>query len=362
MFTMKVRLLILFLFISTAYNIRAQQSEIVSFEEPVAELGTIIDDQGEVSHRFTFTNLTDDSLQVERVTTSCGCTSTTWSKGPIPSGDMGFIVIQFDPYNRPGPFEKYAVVHYKERPDSLILKIKGFVEPASESMAELYPLKIGALRAKEKFLDLGTITKKTLYSQSFEVYNDGDQILVFADDMEGPNHITVTFEPYTLRPKSKGKIWIHYDVRAKNDLGFFREDIAIFTYEQDDARKDFTITATLLDIPAEMTPKSPKVHFAKTEIDFGIKQQGDTVNVQFHVQNQGQSALQFKKVFGNCNCIRVSMEKELLSPGESTNIAVRFLTHDRVGNQEKTVTIFTDDPQLPVAILTLKGRLRGPRI
>ena len=358
---MNFQVIFIFILLSTAITIKAQQLEVVSFEEPVAELGTIIDDQGVVSHRFTFTNLTSGLLQVEKVATSCGCTSTNWSTDPISAGEEGFIEIQFDPYNRPGPFEKNAVVHYKEQPDSLILKIKGFVEPASESVAEHYPLKMGALRTKQKFLDLGTITKKSLYSQSFEVYNDGDQILVFSDDMEGPNHITVTFEPYTLKPKSKGKVWVHYDVRAKNDLGFFREDIAIFTYEQIDARKDFSVTATLLDLPVEINAKSPKVYFSKTKIDFGVKQQGDTVNVQFPVQNQGQSTLQLKKVFGNCNCIRVKMEKNQLSPGESTNIAVRFLTHDRLGNQEKIVTIFTDDPQLPVAILTIKGRLRGPR-
>ncbi len=358
---MNIRLIFIFILLSTAITIKAQQLEVVSFEEPIAELGTIIDDQGVVSHRFTFTNLTSGLLQVEKVTTSCGCTSTNWSTGPISAGEEGFIEIQFDPYNRPGPFEKNAVVHYKEQPDPLILRIKGFVEPASESVAEHYPLKMGALRTKQKFLDLGTITKKSLYSQSFEVYNDSDQILVFSDDMEGPNHITVTFEPYTLKPKSKGKVWVHYDVRAKNDLGFFREDIAIFTYEQEDARKDFSVTATLLDIPTEMNSKSPRVYFTKTEIDFGVKQQGDTVNVQFPIKNQGQSALRLKKVFGSCNCIRINLETDLLNPGESTNIAVRFLTKDRLGNQKKTVTIFTDDPQQPVAILTLKGRLRGPR-
>ena len=142
---MKIRLFLVFLLVSLAFNISAQQSKVVSFGEPVADLGTIIDDQGMVNHRFTFTNLTSGSLQVEKVTTSCGCTSTNWSTDPIPAGEMGFILIQFDPYNRPGPFEKYAVVYYKDQHDSLKLKIKGFVEPASESVAEAYPVKMGEL-------------------------------------------------------------------------------------------------------------------------------------------------------------------------------------------------------------------------
>jgi len=64
------------------------------------------------------------------------------------------------------------------------------------------------------------------------------------------------------------------------------------------------VTATLLDLPNERNTESPKIYFSKTIIDFGVKQQGDTVDVQFSVQNLGKSVLQLKKVFGNCNCIR----------------------------------------------------------
>lgn len=356
---MGVRLFCVFVLILTEFPLLSQES--ILFQEPVADLGTIIDNQGAVNHQFAFTNETADPLQVEKVSTTCGCTSTDWSANTIEPGGSGYVQVQFDPYNRPGPFEKHAVVHFKRRPDSVTLKIKGFVKPAYESVSEAFPVKMGDLRVETRSLDLGTITGRRLYSKSFEVYNEGDQILVFADDMEGPNHITVTFEPYTLKPKSKGKIWVHYDVNAKNDLGFFREAIAIFTYEPEDTRKEFSVSATLLDLPSAVSPESPRIHFDHTEIDFGIKQQGDTVNVKFTVQNYGRSPLQLKKVFGSCNCIRVKPEKYQLKPGEISDISVKFLTQDRLGNQEKTVTVFTDDPQTPVAILKLKGLLRGPR-
>ena len=353
--------LLLVLVLLTTLTLHAQPTQFVSFEQQIADLGTIVDNQGVINSKFEFKNISDSPLAIDKVTTSCGCTSTNWSNISISAGEQGFVDIQFDPYNRPGPFEKYATVHFKDQSDSIVLKIKGFVEPASESIEDEFPLKMGNLRAKVKFMDLGTITRKALFSKSFEVYNESSQILVFSDDMKGPNHITITFEPYTLKPKSKGKIWVHYDVSAKNDLGFFREDISIFTYEQKDAQKDFTITATLLDIPVQKTASSPKIYFDKTQIDFGIKQQGDTVTVQYPVHNRGKTKLELKKIFGNCNCIRAQVGKDQLKPGESTNINVMFLTHDRLGNQEKTVTVFTDDPQTPVAILTLKGRLRGPR-
>jgi hypothetical protein len=344
-----------------SYFILQAQPPMVLFHEPEAELGVIIDNQGVVAHKFNFSNKSAHPIAVDKVSTSCGCTSTNWTTEVIGPGSKGFVEVQLDPYNRPGPFEKFVTVFLKDHEDSIVLKIKGFVKPGTASVAEAFPIKMGNLRVIQNTLDLGTITKKALHSRSFEVYNEGDQILVFADDMEGPNHITVTFEPYTLKPKSKGKIWVHYDVKAKKDLGFFREDIAVFTYESQNSRKVFSVSATLLDLPEERSADAPRVYFNETELDFGIKKQGDTVNVKFDLQNQGRSSLMLKKVFGNCNCIRVNPEKYQVNPGETSSIDVMFLTNDRLGNQEKTVTVFTDDPLMPVAILKLKGRLRGPR-
>ncbi len=358
---MNTRFFVLSLLLTLSVSLQAQQTTLVAFDEPIADLGTIIDNQGAVSHRFSFVNNSQDPVAVEKVSTSCGCTSTNWSQELIGNGSEGFVEVQFDPYNRPGPFEKQAIVHFEGWSDSLTLVVKGFVKPAPASMVEAYPVKMGALRVQSRFLDLGTITGRSLYSKSFDVYNESAQILVFSDDMAGPNHITVTYEPYTLKPGKTGKMWVHYDITAKRDLGYFSEDIGIFTYEDGDSRKDFTVTATLLDLPASASAESPKVSFDKTEIDFGIRQQGDTINVVFPVRNNGRTKLSLKKIFGNCNCIQVRPNALTIDPGEDTEIAVRFTTDERLGNQEKTVTVFTDDPLLPVAILKIKGRLRGSR-
>lgn len=353
---MNTRVLLIFLLAMSGLGAYSQKS--VKFQQPEADLGTIIDNQGVVDHQFTFTNQTSRPVLVDKVTASCGCTSIDWSADPVNSGDNGFVIVQFDPNNRPGPFEKHVIVNFKDYPDSVQLTIKGFVQPASASVEEEFPIQIGMLRVKQQFLDLGTTTSKSLFSKSFPVYNQGNQILIFSDDMAGPNHITVTFEPYTLKPRSTGKMWIHYDVRAKNDLGFFSEDISIFTYESTDSRKDFSVSATLLDAPLAVSPESPRVQFDRTEVDFGIKQQGDTVNASFQLRNIGQSTLQLKKIFGNCNCIKVRPGFKEVGPGAMAEISVSFITTERIGNQEKTVTIFTDDPLMPVAILKLKGRLR----
>ncbi len=333
----------------------------VEFESTQLQLGKVMETEGVVKHRFSFTNRGEGPLQVDRVEASCGCTSPSWSKDPIAVGSRGFVDVQFDPHNRPGPFNKSLVVYYKQSEATSSLSLEGFVVPKPKSLEVEFPLVIGDLRLKNRFMNLGNITSKGLYAQSFETYNDSKDILVFSDHMEGPDHITITFEPYTLKPGARGLLWVHYDVAAKKDLGYFRENVAIFTYESNQPRKDLVVTATLIDVPPSSGVEQPKVYFPEAILDFGIKQQGDTVEVSYSLRNRGQATLVVKKAQPSCNCLRVSLASSNIQPGDSTTIKAVFFTHDRLGNQHKTISVFTNDPVQPVYVLTLKGLLRGPR-
>ena len=339
----------------------AQDSVKVQYEQSLYKLGKVMEAEGVVKHRFNFTNTGSQALEIDRIEVSCGCTSPSWSEGLISAGNRGFVEVNFDPHNRPGPFEKSLIVHYKGSKLTSILTIKGFVVPRPESVDAEFPLLIGDLRFKQRFLNLGNVSSKGLFAKSFEVYNSSSNILVFQDHMEGPDHITITFEPYTLKPNSRGLMWVHYDVAAKNDLGYFREDVAIFTYESETPRKDLVVTTTLMDLPKAKGGDQPQAYFEESIVDFGIKQQGDTVSVSFPLHNQGQLPLEIKKAFPSCNCLQVAVTDTRIEPGDSTQIRAVFYSHQRLGNQHKTITVFTNDPQLPVMVLTLKGLLRGPR-
>ena len=339
----------------------AQDSVQIRYEKSLYKLGKVMEADGVVKHRFSFTNLGTQAVEIDRVEVSCGCTAPSWSQGAIAGGQKGYVDVNFDPHNRPGPFDKSLTVHYKQSQLTSVLTIKGFVVPRPESVEAEFPLQIGDLRFKQRFLNLGNVSSRGLYAKSFEVYNSSSNILVFQDHMEGPDHITITFEPYTLKPKSRGLMWVHYDVAAKDDLGYFREDVAIFTYESKEPRKDLVITTTLMDLPKATTGDQPQAYFSETIQDFGIKQQGDTVFVNYPLHNKGQLPLEIKKAFPSCNCVRVSVDDTTVAAGDSTQIKAMFLTHQRLGNQHKTITVFSNDPQQPVMVLTLKGLLRGPR-
>jgi Protein of unknown function (DUF1573) len=84
-----------------------------------------------------------------------------------------------------------------------------------------------------------------------------------------------------------------------------------------------------------------------------------TAVAHFKYQNTGTSPVHFKSVRASCGCTTTQTQKEVVNPGETGEIVATFNIGDRTGQQMKTVTVQTDDPNPTQAttILTLKATI-----
>src|SRR6266850_3187843 len=82
-----------------------------------------------------------------------------------------------------------------------------------------------------------------------------------------------------------------------------------------------------------------------------------TAVAHFKYQNTGTTPVRFKSVKASCGCTATQSQKELVNPGEKGEIVATFNIGDRTGQQMKTVTVQTDDPNptQTTTILTLKA-------
>jgi len=80
----------------------------VTFKEMVYNFKTV-DFNSDVSHSYIFTNTSNSPVTINRVTPSCGCTTTDYTKGPIMPGRTGTISIKYDS-SREGYFSKTVTV------------------------------------------------------------------------------------------------------------------------------------------------------------------------------------------------------------------------------------------------------------
>jgi hypothetical protein len=96
------------------------------FEEISYNFGEII--QGEqMNYTFFFKNVGKQNLIIYNVETSCGCTTSTYSKEPIKTGENGEIEIIFDTKNKIGEVNTYILVTANTYPGQVMLTLSANV-------------------------------------------------------------------------------------------------------------------------------------------------------------------------------------------------------------------------------------------
>lgn len=76
---------------------------------------------------FQFQNISPDTMLLQTVRTSCGCTAANWTESPLAPGDSGEVRIEYDAYQS-GDFDKKIRVFFDVQRKPEILRIKGTVQ------------------------------------------------------------------------------------------------------------------------------------------------------------------------------------------------------------------------------------------
>jgi len=334
----------------------------IAFSESQHDFGTIEEVDGSVKHTFEVYNISTDTLFLESVRASCGCTTPFWSKEGILPGDTGRIEVAYNPLNRPGKFDKSVTVKSSLQPTVKILKIEGYVNPKSLSVEENYPSEIGAIRFKSKFLNFGTITTKEAVTKTFDIYNQSKDTVRFLDRSVNGEFLRVKVLPTELAPNEKAEIVVTYAPKMRGDLGFLNDQLVMFTDEVAHSNKSLNVIATVLEYFPPMTEeelaKAPHIDFEEEDFDFGSIDQGDSLVHAFSFKNTGGSPLNIRKIKSSCDCTISEADKNDIAAGESGLITVIFDTKQRRGPQVKRVTLFTNDPTAPAKDLVIKAYVK----
>jgi uncharacterized cupredoxin-like copper-binding protein len=118
--------------------------------------------------------------------------------------------------------------------------------------------------------------------------------------------------------------------------------------------KNFLVIFIISTISIMPQMLGPKVSVQQLDHDFGDVNQGDIVKHTYVISNNGGDLLKILDVKASCGCTAAKPEKNELNPGESTDLVVSFNSKGRKGPQNKTVTVTTNDPEMPNISLTFK--------
>jgi hypothetical protein len=95
--------------------------------------------------------------------------------------------------------------------------------------------------------------------------------------------------------------------------------------------------------------------------DFGLVEAGKVMEHDFTIKNDRSVPLQIKDVSSSCGCTVSEVRRNVLQPGESTWLNVKFNSKGYHGPIRQFVYVDTDDAQNPVMRFIVKADVFGAK-
>lgn len=351
------RLIFLVLIVSNSLN--AQQLKPLQFRAEIHDFGNVDQEGGAVLHTFEYTNTSTRPIKILNVQASCGCTTPDWTRDAVMPGKTGFIKASFNPKGRPGHFNKSLTITTDFDGNPIVLQVKGNVSTSSGSGTAMSPefrATMGNWKLKTSSFNMGKVFLKDEFAtKEFPVINNGNDAITFSK-AETPSYIRAEVVPTTLEPGQQGKVRIGYNGKKKGQYGFQSDNIVLHTDDSEQPQKSFSVYATLEEFFAKLTSDelatAPQLKITDTSFDFGRIRKNHESYHQVSLLNTGKSELEIRAIQGNCSCITATSDKQKIKPGDNTSMKIAFNPQDRVGTQQKLITVYTNDPQNPVQRIT----------
>ena len=335
----------------------AQQADPLLFKEKIFDFGEITEESGNADHEFRFTNNSGRPIKIISVQTSCGCTTPGWTQELIANGKEGFVKASYNPKGRPGHFNKSLTVTTDFDGGSVVLQIKGqVVSQKSKSDAGELNVSSGNLKLKSSSFNFGKVyINKEPLSKEFAVMNAGTKPIRLINAI-GPVYLRVQM-PASLAVNELGMIKLIYDAASRKQYGFVSDNIQIETDDEEMPMKSFPVYATIEEffpsLSAGELAKAPILALDSSTVDFGRIKSGTNGLQELVLKNTGKKELIIRSLQPNCSCVTASLEQMILKPGVEAKLKIVFNTQGRKDTQQKSLTIYSNDPKSPVQRITL---------
>ena len=199
----------------------------------------------------------------------------------------------------------------------------------------------------------------------FIIYNGGGGILKINKIRTTCSCVTAKIDKKEIAMADSATLTVNYNAPANKENGIEY----IFISTNDENTPTLRLTATFnKKVPTLVFPNlprsdsaeiktaqsnSPVIYFPETSHDFGAVEQGNVVGYNFTVINKGKAPLKIKRIRTSCGCTAAITKKNVLDPGESTEIHTEFDSSNEMGKVHRSIEVISNDPSNEKAILNI---------
>ena len=329
----------------------AAQNKLV-FDPASWDFGTILENDGRVSHTFTGVNRGDSPLVILDVVTTCGCTAPRFSKEPILPGGKTQITVTYDPTNRPGSFSRDLWVYSSDKQKVATLSIEGSVVPRQKSVEELYPVDAGnGLRLASTLSAFTYIYPGRQVQATIGYANTSPHPIRLELRPDIASGLLQTGYPRQIAPHERGEINLSYLIpQNKPRYGTVRDALEVRV----NGRSNGTVVVTHgigVDArPDDALRKAPKADFSENILKFGpIKHKGPVRKLHLTLSNTGDAALIVRAVESEGHVSTTLAPGRTIPPGASYRAEVTLNpAAQEYGMLTEHLMVVTNDPSRPM--------------
>lgn len=355
------RLFVLFVALTAVVIMVAQP--IVRFNNANQNMGYVMWKQP-ITITYQLKNEGDKPLVISRVTTSCGCTTATWTETPIPPGGSGQVIALFDAASI-GQFYKEVGIYSNAASMPLYVSFEGEVIPPGKELPEQVelPYQIGNIGLDKEEIIFDSIYKGTKPVMEINVVNNSPA--AYAPYlMHLPPYLNATMTPELLGKGRTGKIYLTLDTEKVPKLGITTTSIYLARFSGDQVGSENEIPVSIVLFPAlqhasyALQGNPPAISLSATELNFGEVRLGQKKTQTIYITNTGRSKLTISEMQMLSIALTVKLGKRELRPGESTKMKVTLIGENlpRVKKVPRILMI-TNDPKRPQVTIRAKANL-----
>ncbi|MDE6267406.1 MAG: DUF1573 domain-containing protein [Muribaculaceae bacterium] len=321
------------------------------------DFGAFDENDGKVSCMFRFVNTGDEDVAIVNVRATCGCTTSSYSRGAITPGDTATVTVVFNPVGRAGKFEKNVYVDCTTEPRRTELTIKGVVVGSSNTVRSRFPVDAGPLKLRSSMLAFGEIESNRMKTVYLDAYNTSvDTLRPKWENL--PPYITVGDKPEGIAPGEFSTFAVTFDPFKCKEYGVITDEITLMAGKERSIIKTVAIVSEDFSrlTPAQLA-KAPviKVSPSRLELTPVSRAQG-TVKCNILVSNDGKQPLLLRRVYSGDSGVDVESFPEKIKKGGSAVITVTINLEEIASDTiNARVSIVSNSPSSPTTIVRIAG-------
>jgi hypothetical protein len=342
----------------------------IKFENTTYDFGKIKEEGGKVTGKFIFTNVGNEPLELTNVRPGCGCTAANYTKGAIAPGEQGYIEATYNPYNRPGAFNKNIRVttneprfteNEKATPHMIFIKGEVIKRPPTEFEKAGYTKSNGMLRIKEPNISHNMLNTE-IVNDTFYVRNFWTKPISFQLDKQ-QDFITEVYRNFgaELAPGQEGFFILKYDASKRNGFGQLKDMVIFQTNDSLEPVKRIHYANNIKEDFSKLTAKqlknAPVCEISTDSINMGNIQKNTSRTQTFQLKNNGKSPLIIRGLETSVPMFSANSNLMNIPAGGTAEITVTLKAPGRPSEQKATLDIITNDPANSVRTVKLSAKI-----